>query len=312
MGTNFTDITGTTPVSSVEINRRFYELDSVLEDMRDGKIYGASSELTISAGGAVTVTDGYHTIAANSGTADDLDTINGTTAGQLIVIAAASGDTITITSGVGNIVTQTGADIAMSGNQQYQLLNNGTNLVVINFVTGGLMDEITAHTEFSVAAASVDITSIPATYASLMLVCGLRSDQVATTDGLRLRFNADSGANYDCALLKASKGGVVVAENLGATAMIFDAALAGASATANYMGTMIITVHNYASITFPRHVQTSGYIQYGATTDDLYHTAGGGLWDDTASAIDQITLLPENGSNFDLGFYALYGLGAAA
>lgn len=52
----------------------------------------------------VTISQSYHKIAAESGTADDLVTINGGVDGDVIILIADTGDTITITE-TGNITT---------------------------------------------------------------------------------------------------------------------------------------------------------------------------------------------------------------
>lgn len=93
----------------------------------------ASGVLTVSAGGLTIV-------GAQSGTADDLDTVNiGTgllAAGyQLIVyITATISDTITIKNGTGNIVTNTGADVTLTSAKVAMLVRfiGTTNAVVTN------------------------------------------------------------------------------------------------------------------------------------------------------------------------------------
>lgn len=73
-----------------------------------------SDSVTIS-GGEITATAPIMIVAAESGTADDLDTINPTDAGKaLVCIQVAGGHTITVKYGTGNIYTSSGADIVMS------------------------------------------------------------------------------------------------------------------------------------------------------------------------------------------------------
>jgi hypothetical protein len=71
------------------------------------------TELTI-ASGAVTITQGYHTIDTESdASTDDLDTINGGQAGDRLTLSAAnSSRTFVIRHGIGNIRTWNGADIS--------------------------------------------------------------------------------------------------------------------------------------------------------------------------------------------------------
>lgn len=89
------------------------------------------------ASGAITPTQMYHAVAAESGTADDLTTINTSGYTQLsdasntyrpvLVLQADTGDTITVKHGSGNITLNGGVDIALSGDKQLLLFYNGTN-----------------------------------------------------------------------------------------------------------------------------------------------------------------------------------------
>jgi len=311
MGQNFEDFTGSTPLSQSELNRRFYQLDRVLEEFKDGNIFGASSDLNITIPGAITVTGANHTVSANSGVTDNLDTINGTIEGQVITLAAASGDTITMRDGVGNIVSMTGADVVMSGNQQYELMNNGTNLVITNVIDSQFLREEAAHTILGGSVANIDIQNITAAGASLLLVIGLRSDRVADADGLLVRFNNDSGANYYSITHRQNDVTLASAESLAGTSLTFLDIMPGANAPANYTGMVIMHIHNYTSITKPRFVHWQGYMQDGNSSGDLFYTYGGGVWLNTAAAINRITLTPNTGPNWSEGHYALYRFGTA-
>lgn len=74
-----------------------------------------ASELTI-ATGAVTFTQLHHKLQPQTGTTDDLDTINGTTAGQfgVVYVTDYGTDTITIKHNTGNILCVGNADISLS------------------------------------------------------------------------------------------------------------------------------------------------------------------------------------------------------
>ena len=92
-----------------------------------------ASELTISSG-AVTFTQLNHKLQPQTGTTDDLDTINGTTAGQSGVIYASDfgTDTITLKHNTGNIICFGGADISLSNGCAFWY-SNGTKV----FISGG-------------------------------------------------------------------------------------------------------------------------------------------------------------------------------
>ena len=100
---------------------------------------GTGSTLTISVGGAVTVTDGYHLIDTNAGGAtDDLDTINGSIAGKLYLIRAANGARdVVVKNGTGNIFLA-GADFTLDNtNDTILLFSNGTNLYEVARANNG-------------------------------------------------------------------------------------------------------------------------------------------------------------------------------
>lgn len=87
------------------------------------------SELTI-AGGVVTKTGSFHTIdTASDDPTDDLDTINGDSQGDLLVIRAAHTDrTIVVKHGTGNIQLRGAADISLDNTEKALLLiSDGTN-----------------------------------------------------------------------------------------------------------------------------------------------------------------------------------------
>jgi hypothetical protein len=88
---------------------------------------GAASELTIS-GGIVTKTQSYHTIdTEGDGATDDLDTINGGSAGDVLIFSPNHTDrTIVVKNGTGNILCD--ADITLDTSTEYVvLIYVGTN-----------------------------------------------------------------------------------------------------------------------------------------------------------------------------------------
>lgn len=85
-------------------------------------------ELTISSG-AVTKSQAYHSIDTEGDTAeDDLDTISGTSEGNIIAIRAEHADrTVVLKNGIGNLIL--GADIYLDDTDKHvMLISDGTNL----------------------------------------------------------------------------------------------------------------------------------------------------------------------------------------
>lgn len=102
--------------------------------------FGLAEPTTLEiSGGAITITQSKHIIAAQTGTADELDTINiaasliisaaGNTYQPMLFIQADTGDTITVkhtTGGGTNISLSGGIDFTLSGEKQLFLFYNGT------------------------------------------------------------------------------------------------------------------------------------------------------------------------------------------
>lgn len=101
-----------------------------LVKFKDIKRTGDGDIVTIATGSAAMV-DLYHIVAAESGVSDDLDTITGTNAGDIITLGAASGDTITVRdNGVsgGNITLAGDVAFTMTGGDRIQFISDGSFL----------------------------------------------------------------------------------------------------------------------------------------------------------------------------------------
>lgn len=120
----------------------------------------AESTLTI-ATGAVTVTRAAHAIAAESSTADDLDTVTttGFPVGATIRIRPDTGDTITVKNGTGNITTDTGGDIILDAVTDYCTLTVTAGGVVASFGSG-LVTADGSTTARSLAARFAECTNV--------------------------------------------------------------------------------------------------------------------------------------------------------
>jgi len=88
----------------VSVNAGEAALEFTTPTTIDNINFGALNALTIASGEVTVPASGsFFSIAAESGTADDLDTINGGSDGDMIVLRPDSGDTITVTDNVGNL-----------------------------------------------------------------------------------------------------------------------------------------------------------------------------------------------------------------
>jgi len=73
----------------------------------------------------ITAVQSYHTIAAETGTTDTLSTVNGDVAGDVLVLKADAGDTITVDN-ADNILLA-GGTMALAANDTITLISDGTN-----------------------------------------------------------------------------------------------------------------------------------------------------------------------------------------
>ena len=157
-------------------------------------------------------------------------------------------------------------------------------------------------------AASIDFQSIPAHWTHLRVVIEGRRSTADSNGTVIARFNGDSGANYNQIQLNMLNATVSGTNNTAATSIIC-AYMPGSSGSAGRSGGADFTILSYADTTFQksaRGVSVSSGTDVAATQriDVL-----GGVWRSTA-AINQVTLLPGDGSNFAVGTRAsIYGMG---
>lgn len=108
-------------------------IEDVVGDEVTDLVFAAATELTI-ASGVITTTQAAHTVDTQSDAAsDDLDTINGMSAEELVFIRPASpARTVVIKHGTGNIFCPGGQDISLAEATDWALLgSDGTNVIVI-------------------------------------------------------------------------------------------------------------------------------------------------------------------------------------
>jgi hypothetical protein len=166
--------------------------------------------------------------------------------------------------------------------------------------------KIAAVTVGAGGAASMDFTSIPATYTDLIVKISARGTRSNSgSQVVSLRFNSDSGANYSYRRLYADGTSAASDSSTGDSygtagyvSKTFD--------TANTFGSCEIYVPNYAGST-TKSYSSDGVEENNATLS--YASIVAGLWSGTA-AITAISLYASNGS-FNWEQYSsaiLYGI----
>lgn len=164
-----------------------------------------------------------------------------------------------------------------------------------------------AETILIAAAASIDFQSISAAYRHLKLVADLRSSAALTQEGCDMRFNNDSGANYDWQGVYSFGTAMASEEILGGSAGRLGFVTA-ANAPANVSSGFAIDIFNYAATTFNKSYGSLGTNKRGTSTQEMLTQYVAGAWRSSA-AINRVTILAASG-NLAIGSMAtLYGLG---
>lgn len=149
---------------------------------------------------------------------------------------------------------------------------------------------ISSVTVGSGGAASIDFTSIPATYTDLCLKLSIRSNVAGSNETAGIRFNNDSGANYGYKRLYAT-GSAAGSDSPGSN-YIWGGYVDWDGATANTFGNAESYIPNYAGSTY-KSVSSDGVSENNSST--AYMSLHANIWNST-SAINAIKILPINGT----------------
>jgi len=310
---NFTPVVVGATGNAALLNDPLTELDAVIENQRDGEFYGNAVTLTI-ASGAILITGGYHTIAAESGVADTLDTINGGALGQIISIQADAGDTITIDQSTGNIRDNRGVNFTMSSDDIILLLFDGTNWRTLRPAsTPALVDFV--YIEDTVA--SITLSNIPAVDGTLRLVMGFHGDTTAAQPGYKITVNGIA-TGYNTLSFVVDVASIKTTEHLSDTEYEWLVSTGGAAMLVSEfggvdndrLGVKIIDFMNVNNVDFLPSLLSGSSDRKDATADPEAHLGGGALVPAASETLSSIVIAPSASNNFLEGFYALYVLGS--
>jgi hypothetical protein len=145
---------------------------------------------------------------------------------------------------------------------------------------------------------TISFASIPSTYRNLRIEYAEQSG--AANCYLHMRFNADTGGNYDCQFVIGSGAAMTVAELFAQTAIRIGR---GGGVVAGG----IITIPNYKDTTFNKVAVGQIFSKDGTSTTQIFASSSGGTWRNSA-AITQIDLVHNGGESFVNGsVFTLYG-----
>ena len=150
-------------------------------------------------------------------------------------------------------------------------------------------------------AASIDFSSIPATYTDLKLVMSARSTSTGVNRGSYVAFNGSS-TNYTDRYLQGS-GSAATSGSAAGTGNIYLGETGGSGATVSTFSNQEIYIPNYTSANY-KSVSADSVAETNASAQ--YMSLNTGLWSDTA-AITQVTLTL-SGNFAEFSSATLYGI----
>jgi hypothetical protein len=167
------------------------------------------------------------------------------------------------------------------------------------------VDRAIADQALGSAASSIDFTSIPGTFAHLLVVLHARSDTAANQQLVSLRMNNDSGTNYSVWGVRSTDAAITTTGGAAATSAACGV-IPAASMGAGMFGTTVLLLSNYAAaVNVKPFVALSGAY---FTTGDMFKTLGG-YWF-SGNAINRLTFLPAANNFVAASRATIYGLGA--
>lgn len=174
-------------------------------------------------------------------------------------------------------------------------------------LTGAPLIPLVAWVTLGSSAGSISLSSIPAGYGALLLMLIARSTASATSATVNARFNGDSGTNYSSALAIYSTTGAASGENIAENTLVLPTVPA-ANATSNYFGVANIWLTDYAMTGRPRVVYARSGLIFGTSSNQVQSRTRAGVWNNTADAINAISLTLSTGDFAAGTSYALFGL----
>lgn len=154
------------------------------------------------------------------------------------------------------------------------------------------------------SSASVTFSSIPNTYRDLILVVRGRGTKSAVSTTIGLRFNGDSGSNYDY-LLAGFRTSAGFGQGLAQTSITMGD-ISAASAPSDAAAALEAIIFDYKGTTFQKACAIDGPLKEGTSSGTIQTYANSGWWRNTA-AITQIDVFPDSGNFVDNSVVSLYG-----
>jgi hypothetical protein len=154
-------------------------------------------------------------------------------------------------------------------------------------------------------AASIDFTSIPATYTDLVLKISARSNYAGVVETTNLQFNGVTTMTYPARYLQGD-GASATSATANVLASFPMGVVTGNTATASTFGSVDIYIPNYTDSSNQQSLSADSVSENNATTS--YARLSAGLWQNNA-AITSISIFPYLGTSWQEHTTAsLYGI----
>jgi hypothetical protein len=154
---------------------------------------------------------------------------------------------------------------------------------------------------------TASFTSISGSYRHLMVVGSGRSSAAVSNTAYTVRFNSDSGSNYDVQRINAQGSTINTESDMGKTSFFDGTQMPGTSATAGFPGGLKFTVINYSGATLYKAVEFEDDFQTGTGASGIIMHKGRGTWR-SASAVTRIDIALASGNWVTGTYFSLYGL----
>ncbi|HET9159118.1 MAG TPA: hypothetical protein VFN88_00770 [Caulobacteraceae bacterium] len=206
-----------------------------------------------------------------------------------------------------NVGAQAGDPSSLSnGDVWYDSTANSLKGRISGVTVGLAARALIEETVTSGSQTTVTFSSIPAIFRDLEVVVRGRSAQAVLGSDILMRFNNDSGTNYQYEQAAFSGTATAFAQSTGQTSQkvsIFP----GISAVTSYAGSATIRILDYRGTTFFKNTQIQSGGNYGTTTNTNQILLYQGLWLST-SAINRVDVFTASSNFVDGSIVSLYGL----
>jgi hypothetical protein len=160
----------------------------------------------------------------------------------------------------------------------------------------------------SAGASTISFTSIPSTYKHLQIRVLSRDNRALTLNGLHMRINGDTGANYSYHTIYGLGSGTPGADGAGGSTLTDYVISTGSSADANTFAASVWDILDYSSTTKNKTVKMLNGVDLNGS-GRVYFTSAG--WFNTNS-ITSLTFLCSGSASFvQYTQFALYGIKGA-